>query len=265
MENNIQEYIDILISLEPAFKKAGELAVKMQKTAKSNNKFSTGFAGIDIVTEADLAVQEVILAEMAKTKLIDCKLIAEEDTPLAKKFTGKNGLTLTLDPIDGTLLYAAGKNLYLTIISLHNGKNLFYTFLHYPFFNWTRRITSKIEDFGIMPEIKIKPGINLEKTIGYTVKPPKIIDKEIFKKLVNEGYSFCKASDITDEAGSTTLFIMDKIGGYYLEISNPYDGLVGLHYGGTKNFEIYSTIDFSTLSPTDHGPHYSGWYVILKK
>ena len=106
MQTNSQKFIDILISLEPVFKKAGELAVKMRETAKSKNKFNTGIAGIDIVTEADLAVQEFILSEMAKTKLIECELIGEEDTPLTKKFKGTNGLVLTLDPIDGTILYA---------------------------------------------------------------------------------------------------------------------------------------------------------------
>ena len=90
MENKTKEYIDILIGLEPVFKKAGELAVKMRETAKSKNKFNTGVAGIDIVTEADLAVQEFILSEMVKTKLIECELIGEEDTPLTKKFKGTN-------------------------------------------------------------------------------------------------------------------------------------------------------------------------------
>jgi fructose-1,6-bisphosphatase/inositol monophosphatase family enzyme len=265
MQDKAKEYIDILISLEPVFKKAGELSLKMRSTAGSKNKFSTGVAGIDIVTETDTAVQEFILSEMVKTKLVECELIAEEDTALAKKFNGTNGLVLTLDPIDGTLLYANGKNFFLTIVSLHDDKNLLYTFLNYPVFNWSRRITDKVEDFGKKPEIKTNPKIDLSKTISYTVRPPKIIDQNIYQTLIGEGYKFVKASEITDEAGSTTLFSLGKTAGYYMETPNPYDGLVDLHYAKTKDFKIYAYVDFSKTHPTDHGPHYHGWYVVIRK
>lgn len=265
MQNKAKEYIDELIKLEPVFKKAGELAVKMQKTALSRNKFNTGMAGVDIVTEADLAVQEAILSEMCKTKLVDCQLIGEEDTPFVSEFKGTNGLVLTLDPIDGTWLYAAGKKYFLVIVSLHDNKNLLYTFLHYPTFNWSRRITDRVEDFGKMPEIEINSAINLVKTISYTAKPPTKIDPEIYQKLINEGYKFVRASKITDDSGATTLFALGKTSGYYMETPNPYDGLVGLHFGQAENFQIYGNVDFSKTFPTDHGPHYSGWYVVLKK
>ena len=128
MENKTEECIKILIGLEPVFKKAGELALKMRKTAGKRNKFNTGVAGIDIVTEADTAVQEMILSEMAKTKLVECELFAEEDTPSAKKFKGTNGLVLALDPIDGTLIYASTGRFFSTMISLTDKKNILYTF-----------------------------------------------------------------------------------------------------------------------------------------
>jgi fructose-1,6-bisphosphatase/inositol monophosphatase family enzyme len=263
---NTQEYIDILIGLEPVFKKAGELMLQMRETAKSKNKFNTGIAGIDIVTEADTASQEFILSKMAETKLVECQLFAEEDTPSVKKFKGINGLVLTLDPIDGTIHYANNKRFFSTIISLNDKKDFLYTFCNYPIFNWARRIANgKVEDFGKMPEINILPGLNLEKTIAYTVREPKIIDAEIKKELLEQGYKFEKACNITDEGGSCTLLFLDKVAGYYTETPNPYDGTVALHYAQEKNLKIYSTVDISTAPPTDRGPHYRGWYVVLEK
>ena len=266
MQTNPQEYIEALINLEPVFKKAGQMALEMQATAASRNKFNTGFAGVDIVTEADLALQEFILSEISKTKLSECILIGEEDTPSVTKFKGTNDLVLTLDPIDGTILYASGKRFFLTIVSLRQGEEILYTFLNYPVFGWSRRITSdKIEDFGNLPEINLKTDLNLKKVIAYTSKPPKVIDKEIYEKLIGQGYQFCKVTDITDESGATTLFGLGQVAGYYMETPNPYDGLVALHYGQAKKLEIYSDLNILTTNPSDHGPHYSGWYVVLNK
>jgi fructose-1,6-bisphosphatase/inositol monophosphatase family enzyme len=266
MNKNADECIKILIELEPVFKKAGELALKMRKTAKSKNKFNTGIAGIDIVTEADTAVQEMILLEMAKTKLVECQLIAEEDTGSVKKFKGTNGLVLTLDPIDGTIFYASTGKFYSIIICLNDGKNPLYTFLHYPELNWTCRITKNgVEDFGDLPEINVKKGLDFSKTIVHTGKDTSKIDSEVYKKLLGQGYIFCKYWDITGEAGSASLFYLNKVAGYYTSNPNPYDGLCVLHYGQVKKFKIYSDIDISNIITGDHGPHCQGWYVVLRK
>lgn len=265
MRNNAEECIKILIGLEPVFRKAGELALSMRKTASSSNKHNTGIAGIDIITEADTAVQEMILLEMAKTKLIECQLVAEEDTPSVLKFKGTNGLVLTLDPIDGTIIYASTGRFFSTIVSLHNKKDILYTFYNYPVVNWSRRITNdKITDFGEFPKIKTKEGLNLEKIIA-TSKPQTKIDPEIYKKIIGEGYEFRKFLEITDEAGAFTLFFSGTVAGYYMETPNPYDGLVALHYGRAKGFKIYGDVDFSDFEIGDHGPHYSGWYLVFKK
>ncbi|MFH1968318.1 MAG: inositol monophosphatase family protein [bacterium] len=265
MNQNIREYIEELIKLEPVFRKAGELAVKMRKTTSSKNKYNTGIAGVDIVTEADTAVQEFILLEMAKTKLVDCQIIAEEDTPSVSKFKGTNGLVLTLDPIDGTIIYASTGRFFSTIVTLHNKKDILYTFYNYPDISWSRRIAeNKIEDSGSFPKIKTRPGLNLKKIIG-TSKPQTKIDSEIYEKIIGEGYKFSRFSEITDEAGSFTLFFSGTVAGYYMETPNPYDGLVALHYGQVKELKVYSDLDISKFTINDHGPHYSGWYVVLSK
>ncbi len=265
MNQNNQEYIDILIGLEPVFKKAGELALKMRKTAGSKNKYSTGIAVIDIVTEADTAVQEMILAEMAKTKLVECQLFAEENTPSVSKFKGTNGLVLTLDPIDGTLFYASTGKFYSTIVTLHNKKDILYTFHNYPEINWSRRIAGgKIIDSGELPEIKTKETIRLDKTIVYTLRGPKNMDQAVYNKLVEQGYEFRKASEITDDAPACAVFFSGKVAGFYIEGPNPYDGIYAMLYGQTKKLKIYSTLDLSTYTINDHGPHYVGWYLVLQ-
>lgn len=264
MENNSQEFINILIELEPVFKKAGELALQMRATAKSKNKFNTGVAGIDIVTEADTAVQEFILSEMAKTKLVECQLFAEEDTPSVKKFKGTNGLVLALDPIDGTIIYASTGRFFSTIVSLFGKEKFLYTFCNYPVVNFSKRITEgKVEDFGEFSKIKIKGGLDLKKVIVYTHGNLEKQDAKIYDKLIKDGYKFLTYSDISGEAGSCSLFFGDRVAGFYRETPNPYDGFVALHYGQAKKFRIYSNVDLTKFEVGDHGPHYSGWYVVL--
>ncbi|MEK7658259.1 MAG: inositol monophosphatase family protein [Patescibacteria group bacterium] len=267
MSEFFQEYINILISLEPVFKRAGELAVKMRKTASSKNKFNTGVAGIDIVTEADTAVQEFILSEMAKTKLVDCELIAEEDTPSVLKFKGTNGLVLALDPIDGTIFYANNKRFFCIIVCLHDGKSLLYSFYHYPVVNWSRRIAeNKVEDFGDLPKVNTKIGLDLSRTIAHTFGEPEKTMPEIYLKLIKEGYEFHNTlTEITDESGSAALFFLNQVAGYYTGNPGSYDGLGILYYGQVKKYQIYSDIDISKAVDGAHGKYCPGWYVVLRK
>ena len=267
MEKKAQECIKILTELEPVFKRAGQTALNFRKTAKSIQKYNTGVAGIDIVTEADLKVLEEILAEIIKTKLVECKIYAEENTGLVKKFKGTNGLTLTLDPIDGTLFYASTGKFYSVIVCLNDGKNPLYTFCHYPELNWTRKITKNgVEDFGDLPTIdNLDESINPSKVIIHTGKDPEKIGPEVYNKLIQQGYVFRKVAEVTKDEGSTALFFLNLVGGYYNSNPNPYDGLTVLHYGQAKKFKIYSDIDISNVIVGDHGPHCQGWYVVLQK
>ena len=265
MENKEKECIDILISLETVFKKAGEFALQMRATAASKNKFNTGSAAVDIVTEADMAVQEMILSEMSKTKLVECKLIGEEDTPSVSKFKGTNGLVLALDPIDGTIIYASTGRFFSTIVSLYSKEDFLYTFCNYPMVNWSIRITKdEIKDSGEFPEIKIKEGLNLDKVIVHSYGDPQKKDPDLYNKLIKDGYKFLTYADVGDDAGSCSLFFAGKVAGFYRETPNPYDGFVALHYGQAKKFKIYGKVDMSKTEPSNHGPHYSGWYLVLK-
>ena len=118
LESN-ERIVQILERLEQVFRKAAELALRMQGNVKHHNKYSTGNDLVDIVTEADLAVQEFLLTEISKTDMVQCRLLGEEDTPQVRKFNESGKYYLAIDPIDGTANYAKGGRVWSTIITLH--------------------------------------------------------------------------------------------------------------------------------------------------
>jgi len=261
-----EKLVGVLMASEPLIKKAGALALKLRNGVTAHKKLETGIHGIDIVTDADFKVQEKILQEMAKTELVNCQLFAEEDTPSVSKFKGTNGFILSLDPIDGTAIYASSGRFFCTIIYLRKGSELLYSFYNYPVLNWARRITRRgIEDFGKTPEAKVRKDLDLSKTIAYTFRGPESMDKAIYNELIDRGYSFRNLASITDDSGSCTLFFLNQVAGYLTASPNPHDGLGAMHYGQQKGYKIYSTLDFSKLEPSDHGPHFKGWYLVLRK
>src|SRR5262245_33661912 len=110
---NAECIIAHLESLEPAFVRAGQAALRMQKGIKYYSKLETGDPAVDIVTEADLATQEAVLTAMRSTPLVGCRLLAEEDTESVKLFAPESNLYIGIDPIDGTAIYArGGANVY---------------------------------------------------------------------------------------------------------------------------------------------------------
>ena len=119
---------EILKSLEPVFIEGSQLALKMQKGVSHHSKTNTGDSLTDIVTDADLAVQEFLLEKISKTDLKNCRLLAEEDTPSVNKFNPNGEYYLAIDPIDATAVYSKGGQYFSTIITLHNGKDILYMF-----------------------------------------------------------------------------------------------------------------------------------------
>lgn len=260
------EYINLLIALEPVIKRAGKLALQLRPNVKTQEKHQTGIRGIDIVTNADLAVQEAILQEIAKTKLVECQLIAEEDTPSVAKFRGTNGLTLTLDPIDGTIWYVSNADFFSTIVCLRDNESLLYTFCHYPVVDWSRRIVgNQVDDIGEIPCVNVKTDTDLSRTIAHTFGNPEKTAPEIYQKLTGKGYVFRPVKDITENSGSCTLLFLNQVAGYYTENPSAYDGLAALHYGQAMQLHIYSTIDITKIMDGAHGPYHPGWYVVLRK
>jgi hypothetical protein len=262
------DLIKTLTTLEPLFKQAADLAWKMQKGIETKRKFGTGFDAVDLVTEADLQVQELLLKEMAKTELVNCRLMAEEDTPSVSLFNGSSKYFLIIDPIDGTAIYSRGGKHFSVIVSLHDGKNLLYTFMHFPALNWTHRIVgSKYSMSGETPSFNIPS--QAQKYILYYSGHPETTIPELYQKLVQQGLSFINAYTITEDYGITEMLFCNKIAGRYQEDINVYDGLTSLHYAQVIGLKIYSggpngTLDLTNIKNRETGLYYPGFYLILK-
>ncbi len=243
------------------------MAVKMQSTAKHHNKTNTGRNVSDIVTEADLAVQEFLLGKLVKTDLVNCRLLGEENTPLASKFTGTNGYYLGIDPIDGTAIYARGGKCFSVIVSLHDGKNLLYTFKHFPILGWTVKVVEKnYSSMGIQPKFQSLLG-NKQTILHYGNNPEKNIP-EIYKKLTDEGLKFVSCEDSLEDVSEQSMFVCNQTAGFYIENPNAYDGLVALHVALATNRKIYSSgpegfLDFTNIQKRETGLYYPGYYLVL--
>jgi fructose-1,6-bisphosphatase/inositol monophosphatase family enzyme len=260
------EIIQELIKLEPVFIKAGDLAAKLQKNAESQNKFNTGAEAYDIVTEADFEVQEEILGIMAKTALRQCRLLAEEDTPSTKLFNSKGDFLLTLDPIDGTKLYAKGDKYWSVIISLRDDKEIFYTFNYFPAANWGHKIIGKnYEQIGEKPKIKVLQDTS--KIISYSYGSTDVIERKIYNEIIEQGYNFKLVKELTSESGSTALFLAGQVAGYFNPIALIYDSLVAYHFAQAMDYKIYSVgLDLSKIEKNEKGMvFHPGYYIAIRK
>ena len=263
------QYLDILTSCEPIFEQAAQLALDLRGKVPIHNKSETGVEGVDIVTGADLQVQEFILSKLAETPLAECELFAEEETPSVSKFRGTNGLVLLIDPIDGTAKYVSGGKFFSVIISMHNKKDLLYTYYRFPLLGWTKRIVKdKAEDIGSAPLLQIKPGVDAMSTIAYLeyIKPetlPPFVDGALKAK----GFSLHQRKEIAYGDGNMiSLMFLDKIAGVAIQNPIAYDCLGSLHYArATGKFEIYSTVDLSKPMKGPFGIYYPGLYLVWRK
>ncbi|MEK9181462.1 MAG: inositol monophosphatase family protein [Patescibacteria group bacterium] len=256
--------IETLQNLEPIFIEAGQLAYKMQKGVSNHSKHNTGNNVIDIVTEADLAVQEFLLEAISKTDLVNCCLMAEENTPSVKKFNEQGKYYLAVDPIDGTAVYAKGGPYFSVIISLHDGKKNLYTFIYFPVFNWTHRIINEKHSVeGKTPEFTL-PTEYKNSIIYWTGDPEKTIP-ELYNELKNKGIIFTK---IGQDVGSIAPFVLNRVVGIYKENINVYDGMVEFDIATARGLKIYSAgadgkLDLSNIKKREWGLYYPGYYLAL--
>lgn len=259
------KYINELVKLEPVFEKAGKLACELQEKSISQMKYNSGFIEADIVTNADLEVQEMILQEAVKTKLVDCILLAEEDTPSVNKFTGSQKLYLTLDPINGTSLYAKGRPYFNLIAGLHNDRDVLYSYLSCPKVSWSMSIVrDKITTKGQPPRINL--AAPADKAIIYSYGNPKKFAPDLHKYFENLGYEAVAKKSLTDESGSTTLFCSEQVAGFYAENLCVEDALTALHYAQAKKYQIKTSQDFdiTKIIETSHGRIHPGCYFAVR-
>lgn len=259
--------VETLENLEPIFIEAAQLALKMQKGVGHRNKTNTGNEFADIVTEADLAVQEFLLKEIIKTDLVNCRLLAEENTTFTDRFNTQGKYYLSIDPIDGTATYAVGGEYFSTIIMLHDGKNILYMFDYFPVFNYFHKIVNnnystsgKAPDFSLPFETK--------NTIVYWSGNPGKNIPELYNELKNKGFDFKKVTDISNNLDATTLFTQNKVAGIYHENSNVYDGIVDLGIALAKGYKVYQggpngSFDLTNIQKREIGLYYPGYYLAL--
>ena len=92
---------------------AGELALELQ--SKNLSQISKG--GKDFATEADLAVQELLVSKLGSL-LPELKILGEEDS--THEISEED--FIVVDPIDGTFLYSVGSQAWgITIALISNG------------------------------------------------------------------------------------------------------------------------------------------------
>lgn len=271
MSEKIQNYIEIMKSLEPAFFKAGELACEMQAKAQDSRK-NDGTLEISIVTDADLAVQEYILKAMLQTDLKKCHIIAEEDTPSVSKFTNELDYYITVDPIDGTSNYAAGRPYFAVIIALRTKKEQLYTFYDCPRLDWTHiMVDNTYRSIGEPPKDLNLPEIT-SRSIVYSFGDDLIGENDPATTAIKQkGLQVITRKELAPDLfiGSTALFMAGFSAGYYGPNPLCVDGLVCFHYAKTQNLPIYSKgpsgeLDFSLITERSTGNYHPGYYVVIR-
>jgi len=259
-----EKYIKAIRSLEPVFFEAGKLAVSLQKDILSKTKLGTGVHDIDVVTDADIAVQEAVLSVASKTLLSECRLVAEEKTALVDKFNPDGEFLFAIDPIDGTYRYAEGGQIYSLIVGIQSPGMPIYTFVHYPAIGWTHRfIGNEHVEEGQKPKLSINKS---EKVIAYSYGDPRIKmpDAEI-QAMEKRSYSFTDKKMLTSDCGATTILLAGAVDGYYCEDPLAVDGLVGMHYGLVHNCEIHNTVKKEWPETGFGGIRYPGYYLVIRK
>jgi len=257
------EAVEALRNAESDVIAAGRLAVEMQGRVDAERKTDTGNWMVDVVTEADRAVQRALMEALtARPALRACHLIAEEvdETGVAPLFTGARPLWLTVDPIDGTRRYVDGKPWYSTIIGLHDADRPLYSFIHYPALGWWIRLEDTATMSGPPPEVG--PVADLSRTVVYTQGRPHRDAPEFAELMEADGWRFSYGEDEA-ACGSKLLVLSGRAGGYFAGLPNAYDGLFALHYGMATGWHVETRdLDLGQLLTRESGFYHPGWFLV---
>lgn len=216
---------------------AGKIALKLRKNLKVSYKSNTGRKNSDIVTNADIKVQEFILTKLLKTKLKECKIFCEENTKNVKKFPKTSKWLLTLDPIDGTLAYAeSNSSHWQIIIQLKTRYKFLITMIYYPVEDSFLIIDKNLKLNGEL----IKESSDKKQYVAWDELPGPSERAQIFakkKKLM------LKKRKKTSESGFITYAKKKFLGMYRLRL-NTVDSMVWAHITqaiGGKSYELISS------------------------
>jgi fructose-1,6-bisphosphatase/inositol monophosphatase family enzyme len=260
--------IECLEDLEADFVRASQTALRMQRGVQSYNKLQTGNPAVDIVTEADLATQEAILKAFRSTPLIGCRLLAEEDTESVQAFAAESDFYLALDPIDGTAVYARGGEHFSTIVSLHDGNDFLYMFIHFPAWDWTLKMArGKYVALGTTPKLPVLADSE-NAIIYWSGSPERNLAKDILLNVEANGLKFRRMSSFSKVVGSIELFAAGKVAGVYYENMNVYDGCAEYAIASGRGQPLYSNsisgkLQLSDIRRSQKGLYYPGYYLVL--
>lgn len=126
--------IDALDTYLPdILKEGGKVAQRLRVEGLERTGKGTGTPKTDIVTSADFAAQRLILECLLDMGLSTSEIIAEESTPeLTSRFKGKNGISIALDPINGTARFASGSPSWESIVTVTSKRRVIYACMHSP-------------------------------------------------------------------------------------------------------------------------------------
>jgi len=144
MGNDVDWYQEVLkaninvhsmyTELRYAILEAGTVIMKYRGKVNNKGKAQKGdstSAG-SAFTDIDEIAQEIILARLYKVNPY-AMVNAEEDTPLRKLFRGNDSdITLHLDPIDGTLSYVEGRDMFASGAAISMGDKFTHTLIYAP-------------------------------------------------------------------------------------------------------------------------------------
>jgi 3'-phosphoadenosine 5'-phosphosulfate (PAPS) 3'-phosphatase len=282
-------------SLEPEFHKIAKEAVRLRATfdlpsgqQAVQTKSNTGDAMLDVVTIADYHLQKLYLELLLKTELRHCRLLAEESNSeldeLGRQFTGTNGHTLCLDPVDGTQRFVEGSPYYASIVSIRDDERPLYSWICYPALDWSVSLdsfSSETVQYSSDPahwkeqvtqDFSAKIGCDLKAAnahlgcqIVYTAGEPHKDCPEKLAPLAARGLAFCKSRDI-GPYGAKFLLLVGATNGYFVARPNPYDGLLALHFAQLKGFELQTDLApgiLKNLQSDQRGLHYGFQYLVL--
>ena len=185
-------------------------------------------------------------------------------------FAAESDFYLALDPIDGTAVYARGGEHFSTIVSLHDGDDFLYMFIHFPAWDFTLRIArGKYVAVGTTPKL---PALDdSENTIVYwSGNPERNLAKEILLDVESNGLKFRRMSSFGNVVGSIELFAASKIAGVYYENMNVYDGCAEYAIASGRGQPLYSDrksgkLHLSDIRRNQKGLYYPGYYLVLTK
>lgn len=268
--------LDSLPKLEERFREIGSVARQIRQDLDCQSdvrqKSRTGDAMVDVVTVADYELQKLYLELFLKTELRHCRLLAEESSSeldgLAKEFTGRNGLTLCLDPVDGTARYVEGSPYYSSIVSVRDERQPLYSWMYYPALDWSVCCRDDVVEYSRPPhefcQMVVEQAGQQDNTVVFTAGHPQMDCPDWMASLAGRGLAFKKSRDV-GPFGAKFLLLSRVAGGYFVARPNPFDGLFAYHFARNSGLEIWGELPsqgFQTHQD-EKGLYYPFRYLVL--